>query len=120
MGALTQSMCLGISALRMPPVSQQLSLEGRQGGIQTCAYHTTGNPMEQRIVHQLGIPYCCPERFLCTHYSPSQVLSCVDAWLSLSQSCSVFRVWTISDIPEVTVPYLPMESPGADEETLYR
>lgn len=76
--------------------------------------------MEQRIVHQLGIPYCCPEGFLCTHYSPSQVLSCVDAWHSLSQGCSVFRVWMISDISEVTVPYLPMESQGADEEILYR
>lgn len=30
------------------------------------------------------------------------------------------RVWMISDIPEVTIPYLPMESPGADEGRLYR
>lgn len=59
--------------------------------------------MEQNIVHQLGVPYCCPEGFFCTHYSPSQALSCV-----------------ISDIPKVTTPYLPMESPGADEGRLYR
>lgn len=99
MGALTRSMCLGISALRMPSVAQQLSLEGRHRGIQTCGYHTAGSP----IVHQLGVPHCCPEGFLCTHYSPSQALSCV-----------------ISDIPEVTIPYLSIESPGADEGRLHR
>lgn len=28
----------------------------------------------------VSIPYCCPEGFLWTHYSPSQALPGVDGW----------------------------------------